>query len=289
MGSYLLLAAGVLFAALFALNNLLKTLFRRHKIGFADTLLAFLVTLVPLAALILAQTTSDTPDGRITRLALWLGAGLAVFSLLLTLLELFRAQRLKGSRGILGMVAGLLLMIASISVPMTAAYITDQASEPAAAPRIVLQSSATSDSSQIEAAASAEVNQTPTGNWTPTMLTPSSTPTALPSNTPRPTRTPSATRFQYSTRTPTPTPTPVTPCVASVEYNLRLRAAPSAVSETLLVIPFSTTVELYGKGIPSEGESRWWYTVYEGQSGWLDGQYMLVGSACDTLPLREAD
>jgi hypothetical protein len=280
VGLYLLVGAGALFAALFALNNLLKLLFRRGRIGFVDILLAFLATLVPLAALVLTQTT-DAPDELITRAVILLGAVLAAYSLLIVLLELFRAQRLKGSRGILGMISGLLLMIASISVPFSASYITQQA----AAPTSLVDTAAPSTNiAQAETPTAARRTTSPSSTPSPT-----ETPAPTETTTPRPTRTPLATRFQYSTRTPTPTATNVTPCVASVEYNLRLRAAPNADSETLLVIPFGTTVELYGRGIPSanvagDAEALWWYSTYEGQSGWLDGQFMLVSSACDSLP-----
>ena len=72
------------------------------------------------------------------------------------------------------------------------------------------------------------------------------------------------------------------------ELDLRLRAAPDRDAETLATIPFNTNVELYGQGEISAGDSRWWYTVYEGREGWLDGQYLLVGSACESLPERNA-
>jgi NADH:ubiquinone oxidoreductase subunit 6 (subunit J) len=283
---YLLLGAGALFAALFALNNLLKLLLRRGRVGFIDLLLVFLTTLVPLAALVVAQTT-DAPDGNIARLVILLGAALAVFSLVLMLLELFRAQRWKGSRGILGLVSGLLLMISSVSVPMSAAYITQQAAAP---------------TSLVDTAAPAASGTSVAQGGTPTArLTSTQEPTNLPTNTPMPTETPtpratltpSATRFQYSTRTPTALPTDVAPCIASVEFNLRLRSAPNADSETLMVIPFGTTIELYGRGEPSVSDTGeaffWWYTRYEGQEGWVDGQYLLLGSTCDNLPLRDAE
>ncbi len=286
MGQYLLIAAGVAFAALFALNNLLKTVFRRNRVGFVDLLLAFLVALVPLSGLILAQIR-DTPDARVPQAALLLGAALAVFSLLLMLLELFRAQRWKGSRGILGMVTGLLLMLASVTVPLSASLVAQQGDQAAAG---TPAPTAAAQLPQGEAPETEAVDDDPpTPSPTPTRPPATETPTTAPTETPRPTRTPSATRFLYSTRTPTATLTAVTPCVASVEYNLRLRAAPNTESETLLVIPFGTTVELYGRGAASENEARWWVARYEGQEGWLDGQYLLVGSACDALPLRESD
>ena len=281
MGSYLLVVAGVAFAALFALNNLLKTVLRRNRIGFVDILLAFLTALVPLVALILAQIR-DIQDERLTQAALLLGAALAIFSFVLMLLELFRAQRWKGSRGILGLYTGLLLMIASVTVPLSAAYVSSRNGVPAA-PGI---STAIQQSMQVAQAESSTPARQLSATPTPS---PTLSPTPTETGTPRPTHTPSATQFTYSTRTPTFTPTSVTPCIASVEYNLRLRSTPNTDSETLLVIPFGTSVELYGRGQVSENDASWWYAAYEGQEGWLDGQYMLISSACDNLPLRDAE
>ena len=408
MGIYLLVGAGVIFAALFVLNNLSKTIFRRTQIGFLDILLVFMTVLIPLVALIMANL-SDTPDSRIANAALLIGGGLAVFSLLIAILELFRPQRLKGSRGILGLYSGLLLGLAAFLVPFMAIYFSVRAEvRNATATPIVQVAESTADTtgteevsaarqeraakmfqaikqvvtdeieidddtltsalqqgtplaqlvterggnvehvisgitavmqqSVREAAAAGDINAlqaafaisqmpnfiriavnsdlntlmqrfgggtpdpnatraplvagvTASATQTPTqMQTASAAPTAtftMPAtNTPRATATASATRFEYHTRTPTFTATPVTPCLASVEYNLRLRSAPNHNSETLLVIPYSTTVELYGHGGASENGGTWWYAIYEGQEGWLDGQFMLVSSGCDRLPER---
>lgn len=130
-------------------------------------------------------------------------------------------------------------------------------------------------------------------------LAPTATPTAarLATNTaipaPTATRTPAAasatpTRFTFSTRTPLPTATPVTPCLASVEFNLRLRARPETASDTLTVIPFGTAIELFGRGPDSDSpvpDEFWWQTEWEGQRGWVDGQFMIVSRACASLPL----
>ena len=121
-----------------------------------------------------------------------------------------------------------------------------------------------------------------------TVQSPPLTPTVSATRTPRPTRTPMPTLFHFSTRTPTPTPTLVTPCVASVQYNLRLRAAPNRDADTLLTIPFSTTITLFAKGNPSDNDAFWWYATYQDQAGWVDGQYMIISAACDRLPFREA-
>lgn len=123
--------------------------------------------------------------------------------------------------------------------------------------------------------------------------TPDASPTdALPSTgthtatrTLRPTQPSTATRFRFSTRTPTPSATPVTPCLASVEYNLRLRALPTEDSETLLVIPYTSTIELSGRN----ADATWWAATFEGQSGWVNGTYLLLSAACDVLPEIDAD
>lgn len=414
MGAYLLVGAGAIFAALFALNNLLKTILRRQRIGFVDLLLTFLTALILLIGLVLAHLPDAAPDGipdaRIARAVLLIGGGLAAFSLIVLIAELFRPQRLRGSRGILGLYSGLLLMIAAFAVPFMGAYVSVQAivavptvvasptpaatvevgaatSEPesdgqtaqlfkaisaAVVDEIDVDPAVVTDALQQgtplaqiitenggsvdhvidaiteimrasirESAARGEINalqaalalsqmpnlirlavnsdlnafaarlsgSTPDPNATPTALFAfatestvsatsaatatrppkrSPTPTASPTRTSTPdfTPTPSATRFHYSTRTPTPTFTAVTPCLASVEYNLRLRSAPDTGSETLAVIDYGTTVELYGKGGASADGASWWYAHYDGLEGWLDGQYMIVGSGCDHLPSR---
>ena len=275
MGVYLLVAAGLVFALLFALNNLLKTLFRRSNLGFVDTLLAFLTTLVPLVGLILAQTAAAA-DRRILLAALVIGGGLAAFSLLILLLELFRPQRLKGSRGVLGLYSGLLLIAAVFIVPLSAETLIP------VTPTVVVEA--------VSPANTAEASPLPRrATLAPTAAVPAASVTPEPTDTPRPTRSPSRTPFRFSTRTPTSTPTLVTPCVASVQYNLRLRAAPNRDAETLLTIPYGTSIELFAKGETSEQNARWWLTIYEDSEGWVDGQYMLVSTACERLPFRNAE
>lgn len=276
MGVDLLIAAGMGFAALFALNNLLKTIFRRANVGFVDTLLAFLATLLPLVGLILGASEND--DARLALGVLATGGALAAFSLIVLLLELFRPQRLKGSRGVMGVYSGLLIALGAFVVPISHDLLTP------AVPTAIVEA--------VSAQGTEAVTAAPTHRAS---LVPSATDTATPkpTATPRPTNaasaTPSRTAFRFSTRTPTPTPTLVAPCVASVQYNLRLRAAPDTDAETLLTIPYGTSIDVFGKGAPSGDQgARWWYTVYQDTEGWVDGQYMLVSTACDHLPLRDA-
>lgn len=105
---------------------------------------------------------------------------------------------------------------------------------------------------------------------------PQATITALATITPRPTREP------FATRTPLPTATEPTPCLATVEYNLRLREAPNTDAETLLVIPFTSVIMLYGRS----SDGAWWLAEFESQRGWVDGQYLTLSSACTNLPVR---
>lgn len=400
----ILLACGIFFAVLLLLNNLLKALFRSEKVGFIDLLLVFLVTLVTLAGLI-ANNTSETPDAFVERSVLWLALALIGFSLLVVLLEIFRPQRLKGSRGILGIFGGVLLVLSTFTVPFIAVYFTitpnitattsvsdpDSTAEAEATEalverterfdtlfravrqviaeeievdevtvftqldegkplaeiveenggnveRVVERLSEILKAGIREAASRGEMNAlqaallvsqmdnlvrlavnadltefgsrfggpTPMGTR-PSLLTlltetpaateestPTATATTQPTltvttrppdtSTPRPTPTPSATRFRFSTRTATSSPTPVTPCLASVENNLRLRAQPSQEAETLLVIPYTTTLELYGHS----ADSIWWLTTYDSQTGWVDGTYLMLSAACSTLPTLDS-
>jgi hypothetical protein len=399
----ILLAAGALFGVLFLLNGLLRTLFRRtllpsDTIRFLDLLLVFLATLVPVAALV-ANNTLESRDALVEQGATWLALALAGLSLVIVLLEVFRPQRLRASRGLLGLSGGLLLLISSLTVPFAASYfvlatnpnptspredaaestqpveVTDQLVERSErfntlfrAVRLVVAEeidigevtlftqldqgkplaeiieenggdienviTRISEIMRIgirEAAAVGEMNPleaalllsqmetlvrlavynnlvefsgrfggpTPTGTR-PSLLslltepaaTPGRTPekspaeaspathASTPTQTPHPTEPPTATRFRFSTRTPTPSATSVTPCLASVEYNLRLRALPTEESETLLVIPYTSTIELVGHN----GDSTWWATTFEGQAGWVNGSFLMLSAACDALP-----
>lgn len=418
MTIWVLLVVGIGFAALSGLNAMLKTIFRRTTIGFVDLLLVFLGTLVIVAALIVSNL-SDTPDTMVGQIALLTAGGVAFVHLLIMLLELFRPQRLRASRGLLGVFSALLLAVSSFSIPFLSVYFslrtelpvqsvaadesegvgntysTDTISEngsgdssdseerfatlfrtifgfvadetqlneieivdrlEAGTPlakiitdsggdveKVVDQIAEVTREAVRESAANGEINPVQAAlavsqmetfvrylvntdiTWlgdrvnggTPDpsatrqslrdlFLTPSATamvveatpaPTLTATNqptntpiptetyTPRPTDEPTATRFAFSTRTPTPTLTPVTPCLASVEYNLRLRTAPNYDSETLAVVPFGTTIELYGRGGASENGGFWWLARYEGVEGWIDGQYMLVSRACESLPI----
>lgn len=117
---------------------------------------------------------------------------------------------------------------------------------------------------------------------TPFVPTATATPTATLTRTPRPSPTATATRQRFATRTPTLTPTLPNPCLALVDYNLNLRAAPTSDAEVLVVIPFNTTITLFAR---SE-DSAWWLASYDGQAGWVRGEYMRLSDSCAELPVQ---
>ncbi len=400
-----LIAAAVLLAAVYLIISLIKALKRSERVSFVDVLLVFLVTLLPVAAL-LAQDPAE-PANLIDQAARVLGIALIGVSLLIVVLELRRPGRLSHSRGILGLFAGLLLVISSFSVPFMSAWFTLSAAAPVeTAANTVATAEATlevegvvnvermqaeqlfkairqvlaeeisvseievftqldagvplaaivernggdvarvqtrlSEILRVAVRASAErgeisllqgallisqmdlfvrfaVNSnlndfrgfggpTPTGTQSSLMIlltdvpaeagitlatnTPVPTVTAtaspVPSRTPAPSRTPEPThttrptRTPFMTRTPEPTPTASVTCIAVVNYNLRLRAAPDADAETLLTIPFSTSVILSAR---SE-DGLWLQTEYEGVSGWVVSEFLTPGPNCGGLEVR---
>jgi hypothetical protein len=445
----LVFAFGALFGALFALNNLIRTLARAQKVTFFDLLLAFLTAITLLTALLL-NNTAETPDPYIEWVTLLACGALAVFSLLIILLEVFRPQRLRGSRGILGLFSALLIAIASFVIPFAAAYfaldpetnreVTDarattapvtnvsasdltpdgtptispedqaqlvslvqgirrivaeeidvpevevfqqlDAGKPLAeiieenggdVENVVRELTAIMRESLETAVARGSINRLQAallssqmgtfiriaisndlnnlgqqlGGATPdpqatraslmvllTQLPPydatqqapetaaSATPVPTesePTSTPRPTEPPTATPSPTTARTPRPTLTPIptltplfaattppteaaqtgeatsegmtaappTPrpaevCLASVNYNLRLRTEPSRDADTILVIPYATTIDLFGRN----SDSTWWFTAYEGQEGWVDGEFLTLSASCANLPAR---
>jgi hypothetical protein len=136
-----------------------------------------------------------------------------------------------------------------------------------------LTTTATPQTVAAQATASPESvrQQGPTTTFTPT-----------PSRTPQPTATPTNTRVLYASPTPTPSPTLPNPCVAMLQFNVNLRESPDLDAELLLTIPFDTVVSLYAQS--EDGE--WWFTEYEGQSGWLKGEFLTLTASCELLPVR---
>jgi hypothetical protein len=93
-----------------------------------------------------------------------------------------------------------------------------------------------------------------------------------------------ATRYQFVTRTPLPTSTLPSPCLALANFNLNLRAQPEADAEVLATIPFNNTITLFGRS----ADSIWWYGEYEGNAGWVKGEFLALSTSCNVLPERDA-
>ncbi|MFN8377995.1 MAG: hypothetical protein U0452_04920 [Anaerolineae bacterium] len=125
MTNGLIFIAAVL-AVVFILISLVKAVRRSERVAFLDVLLVFLITLLPVAALLALDPAN--PDFITDVAARWLGIGLIVLSIIVALLELRRPGRLRASRGVLGLFAGLLLVLSSFSVPFLAAWFSLSAS-----------------------------------------------------------------------------------------------------------------------------------------------------------------
>jgi hypothetical protein len=265
------MAAGGIFALFYIINAIIQIVRQKIRIGFVQTWLAFGVVLLPVLGLV-NNTLSETPIplGRI--ISLGTAAVLIVLSLILLLIELRRPERLKQSRGLLGIGAGVLVAISTFSVPAIAEY-AFAAVQPTPTPLLVAASSAETTSEPGAEAATSTLTRTPTPTAT-APSTPTRRPTAVATATP--------TRYQFVTRTPLPTATLPDPCLALANFNLNLRAQPEADAEVLATIPFNNTITLFGHS----DDSVWWFGEYEATSGWVKGEFLALSSSCDTLPER---
>lgn len=266
----LLLLASAFFGLIFILNAVIQTIRKQTRVGFFQTLLTFLVVLLPVLALV-GNQLSETPAQVISTAALGVAGLLIVPSLILMLFDLRRPERLKQSRGVMGIGAGLLLVIATFSVPLSA-EVALNAQQSTPTPLVAAGAENTAEGG-ASSAVTASVSRTPTPTFTPTIT---------PTRKPRPTITSVATRFQFVTRTPFPTATLPNPCLALANYNVNLRAKPEADADVLATIPYNNTVTLFGRN----ADSSWWYGEYEGKSGWVKGEFISPSSSCADLPER---
>lgn len=113
---------------------------------------------------------------------------------------------------------------------------------------------------------------------------PSNTPTPAPTLTQPPsvTPTPSRTPFRYVSATPNVETSAVedTGCRVSVTTGLNLRAAPSLHAEVIGTVPAGAYVSSNG----ATADFAWWHVFYEGQEGWIGGQYITLNTLCHNLP-----
>lgn len=111
---FLLFIIGAGFIALFLLNNWLRTILRRKLVTRLELILAFFACLLPIGALLLNNQQTARFD-QMEQLVVGLVAILIIFSVPLVVLELFRKQRLRGSRGIFGLGIAVILFVAAFS------------------------------------------------------------------------------------------------------------------------------------------------------------------------------
>jgi hypothetical protein len=265
----LLLAAGALFGLLYILIGLVRAIRGSERIGFLDTLLVFLTTLLLLGALI-NNRMEEQPLQIVEGAVIGMAGVVFVLSLIIALIEYRRPQHLRQSRGVFGMGAAILVLISTFSVPFVSDYFAASLVTPTAASPVATE--------EVESGMRAS---TSTAQPTTAVSTtqPSNTPMAAPSSTPTLPPTPTETRLP--TEAPTLTPTLVN-CQIIADYNVNLRTAPESSGELVATIPFNTIVT----GLARNADATWWLVSYEEQLGWLDNEFVTAGFLCENLPVR---
>jgi hypothetical protein len=277
----LLVAVAGIFALLYGVMGGIRAIRKSGTIGFFDLLLIFLVGLLPLVAVVMDNQTS-TAFSTIEVMSVWLGGALVVMGLIIALLEIRRPQRLKQSRGILGMGTGILLLVMTLITFLTARLEEQVAIAQNPIPSITISPEKTDEVIIIS-------TNTPTITATATL---SATHTAMVTRTPirLATSEPLATFLLTPTRTPNPnqtptaipnTPAPIIPCLVVMDFNVNLRETPATDGRIIISIPFETTVF----GISRTADSLWWEVEYDNFSGWVFGEVVTVTSTCRELPV----
>jgi hypothetical protein len=260
----LLILIGVVCAVLLLLNYIVKTALKRERPGIVDALLTIVTVMMFVLAVTLEQGV-ETPDPQVPQIALVMGGVLALAGVFMFVLERMHGVKRIGSRGVLALGAGIMTALSTFTIPATSEALAFPTSTPIQVAQLVA------------APTRALLTALPTSTPLPAV-----SPTATLTITPSATVMPTATRITFSNATPLPTATLVTPCLAVTEFNLRLREVPNTDGETLAVIPFSTTIALYGR----DEDSAWWYVLYENNFGWVDGEFIERTANCDDLPVQ---
>jgi Bacterial SH3 domain len=129
---------------------------------------------------------------------------------------------------------------------------------------------------------SAQVASVPTGQPTDDPPTPTETaarPTLIAFPTPTPT--PDAAQQPSAEATQEPAAT----CTVTPFYNLNLRDKPNTNnSKIYLSIPYGTPVSAAGRT-----KDDWYSVTYNGQAGWISGEYVSTDGTCDSIPVVSAD
>ncbi|MCU0495849.1 MAG: hypothetical protein MUF87_00705 [Anaerolineae bacterium] len=115
----------------------------------------------------------------------------------------------------------------------------------------------------------------------PTVTSP---PTAQPTltRTPRPTLTFTPTRELYQRPTVTVTPTLGSPCVLLMNFNVNMRVEPNGDAALIVTIPYQSAVNAFRRN----PETTWWFVEYQGESGWVNAEFVTPTASCNQLPTQ---
>jgi hypothetical protein len=278
----LLMAMGALFALLFIVNSFLRVARGREKVGFFETLLAFLALTLPLLGVV-NNFASQQRLTLVNTAAIGLGILVVVAGIITLLIERRKPGRpFNQRRGLLEFGVGLLLVASTFVVPVASRSLAPSA----VGARASTNPTATSDIvNVVQMTPANQVVILPTHTPDAAVLRLSVTPTRLPSLTPTPTNTPfvlaSPTNGAVNSATLVES-VETSLCSAVVSKNLNLRSGPGTNNEVLLTIPFSTTINVSARG----EASSWWFVRYQTQMGWVSGDYLTLGTGCEDLPVR---
>lgn len=266
---------------LFILFSILQVVRGKTGVGFWASLLAGVALAATLLALYLPQ--APAPDTRL--LAIALGGGLALVGLVLLFLERRRQQPLGQSRGLLGAGVGALILLGVVVGPYIARVVPTPAVPTAVAPQGV--AAGDGDSVNLTAfsnpVAAVETPPVPVVSPTPQPAVASVTPLpprpVLPTPTPTNTLVPLVTVDAEATDAAEATnAAETTSCAGIVQNNLNLRTEPSLDGAIQVTIPSGTTVSVDGAT-----DDGWLSVTYGQMSGWVSGDYVLLGASCATL------
>lgn len=106
----LLLIVSIICATLYGLSSLIRAFRKQRTITFIDLVLVFMMALFPLVAVV-SDNREDTQFSTIEIISTLIAIGIIIGGVVIALIELSRPQRLKQSRGMLGMGTGGLMLV----------------------------------------------------------------------------------------------------------------------------------------------------------------------------------
>lgn len=264
----LALAASVTLT-LFLVTGLIQAARKKTRVGCWSNFLLFIALVLSLASAIL-NALRDDPNPLVLQIIIGMAAALVVLGIIIYLLERRSDQFARlYSRGLLGIGTGLAIAVGlglALLVPST----------------IFPLPTSTPISAAVQGASDVNV----TGNIVPTEQldttpTPEATYTPTQTYTPLPQPTSTRTRRAYVPPTITPTPEAETvsdDCDARVTVNLNVRAEPTTEAEIVAIVPEGTYVNILARN----DEGTWWQTDYDGESGWVFGEFLELDLICQT-------